>query len=326
MSYTLADFDYKLPTSLIAQTPVEPRDHSRLLVYDRASASITDDYFYNLPSHVRRNTAFIANNSKVEKCRIVIDSIELFILETINPSTVKALVFPGRKFREGKEITLGDIKITTIAVDDESGVRTLQLSPDMNDQVWDTYKQTPFPPYIAHNEAYAKRYQTTYADPLGSKAAPTAGLHFTPELIKTITKDHVWAELTLHVGLGTFAPVKTDDLSAHKMHSEYYEIPKRVADIINRADHITAIGTTSARTLESYAATKHLVDSTDIFITPGYKFKNVGSLVTNFHLPKSTLLMMIAAFMGFDEMKRVYGHAIAEKYRFYSFGDAMLIL
>jgi len=333
MSYTLSDFDYDLPDKLIAQEPAQPRDHARLLVYDRATKKITDDYFYNLLEYLPTETTLVVNNSKVEKCRLLFDEgdKEVFILDAINNDTVRALIRPGKKFREGRTVQLSE-EISASVIDiDEEGIRTLKMDPALDNPAYDKYKYTPFPPYIEQNESLSEEYQTVYARDLGSKAAPTAGLHFTDELWKKISKSGIrQAEVTLHVGLGTFAPVKADRIEDHNMHSEWFEISEQTADQLNKAEHITAVGTTSVRVLETclqrhgeFVSTK---TETDIFITPGYNFKAVDALITNFHLPKSTLLMLVAAYTGFDEMKRIYEHAVSQEYRFYSFGDAMLIL
>ncbi|MDR8392968.1 tRNA preQ1(34) S-adenosylmethionine ribosyltransferase-isomerase QueA [Aliifodinibius sp. S!AR15-10] len=333
MSYSLSDFDYELPEKLIAQEPASPRDHARLLVYDRSSKTITDDHFYNILDYLPAETTLVANNSKVEKCRLLFDggTREIFVLETLNPETVRAMVRPGKKFREGGVVELADQISAEVLSIDEEGIRTLRLSPSLRDPIYETYKYTPFPPYIKQNEELSEEYQTVYARDLGSKAAPTAGLHFTDNLVQKIGDSDIgWAEVTLHVGLGTFAPVKTKDIDEHTMHSEWYEIDDATAQKLNRSSHLTAIGTTSIRVLESNSdRPRHFkpeTKETDIFIRPGYQFNAVDSLITNFHLPKSTLLMLVAAFMGFEEMHRVYQHAIDEQYRFYSFGDAMLIL
>lgn len=324
--YTLKDFDFTLPDALIAQKPASPRDHARLLVYNRKTKHITDDYFYNIQKYLPINTTLVVNNSKVEKCRLRIGAVEIFVLETINPTTIKALVRPGRKFKLG-HVSIDGFNFT---VDDiaEDGIRTMRLDRPLDDDSFDTYRLTPLPPYIAQDESLADEYQTVYADPLGSKAAPTAGLHFTPELLKEIKKSYRFAEVTLHVGMGTFAPVKGDDISEHIMHEESYFINKPTADLLNAAQHITAVGTTTVRVLESAKHPfKEQSGSTGIFITPGYQFKSVDSLITNFHLPKSTLLMLVSGFLGsVDELHHIYNHAIVNEYRFYSFGDAMLLL
>lgn len=333
MSYSLSDFDYHLPEELIAQSPANPRDHARLLVYNRGDQQITDDYFYNLGNYLHPNTTVVVNNSKVEKCRLMFEGgkKELFITSARNNNTIEALVRPGKKFKLGKEIELADgikAQVTHIADD---GLRTLVLSCDLDNPKLEPYKYTPFPPYIAQDESLADEYQTVYAKDLGSKAAPTAGLHFTDELLKKLASQGIKkSEVTLHVGLGTFAPVKTEKIEEHDMHSEWFQLNKDTAKELSRAKHITAVGTTSVRVLESLTSMdrefKPQSGETDIYITPGYTFKAVDSLITNFHLPKSTLLMLVSALMGFDEMHRVYRHAIKEKYRFYSFGDAMLII
>lgn len=333
MTYTLSDFDYLLPDELIAQEPVRPRDHSRLLVYNRSDKSITDDYFYNLGKYLEESTTLVVNNSKVEKCRLLFDggSKEIFVVNTLNDHTVEALVRPGKKFKKGKIIRLTDDLAVKVLKVGKDGIRTLNLNHSLNDPVFDPFRATPFPPYIEQNEALSEEYQTVFARDKGSKAAPTAGLHFTDELIDKL-KDHGfgWQEVTLHVSLGTFAPVKVENLDDHIMHSEWYQIGEETTKGLNKSNHITAVGTTSIRVLESAVNEdgKFTAGSgeTDIFIKPGYRFKAVDSLITNFHLPKSTLLMLVAAMMGFEEMHRVYKHAIKEKYRFYSFGDGMLIL
>lgn len=333
LSYTLRDFDYHLPEELIAQQPVRPRDHSRLLIYDRESGRITDDYFYHIGRYLPPGATLVANNSRVEKCRLLFDggSKEIFVVNALNDKTVEALVRPGKKFRKGKTVAMTkdiDVEVTDVS---EDGIRTLSLGKSLNDPSYDEYRATPFPPYVMQDESLASDYQTVFAQNSGSKAAPTAGLHFTEALIKELKESgYAWEEITLHVGLGTFAPVKTEDLNRHNMHSEWYQIDKTTSEGLSRATHRTAIGTTSVRVLESAAGDtlsfRPCSGTTDIFIRPGYSFKTVDTLITNFHLPKSTLLMLVSAFMGFDEMHRVYEHAIRRKYRFYSFGDAMMIL
>jgi S-adenosylmethionine:tRNA ribosyltransferase-isomerase len=333
LSYTLDDFDYHLPEELIAQKPATPRDHSRLLIYDRETGTISDDYFYNIGKYLPTETSLVVNNSKVEKCRLLFndDKIEIFVTKAVDNCVVEAMVRPGKKFKPGKTVKLADglsAKTLNIA---EDGIRTIELSRSLDDAITEKFKYTPFPPYIERDESLADRYQTIYAKDEGSKAAPTAGLHFTPELINKLEKQGIEKkEVTLHVGLGTFAPVKTEKIEDHIMHSEWYQISDAQARELNRSKSITAVGTTSVRVLESAEKIdgKFVAGSgeTDIFITPGYSFQSVDHLITNFHLPKSTLLMLISAFIGFDETKKIYEHAIEEKYRFYSFGDAMLLL
>ncbi len=331
--YTLSDFDFDLPEEQIAQFPAHPRDTAKLLIYDRKTGEITDDVFKNLDKYLPQNTTLVVNNSKVEKCRLMFDGgkKELFVTNVRNDNTVEALVRPGKKFKKGKTVQLADNISALVTHVAEDGVRTLKLSTHLDAAEMEPFKYTPFPPYIKQNEELADEYQTVYAKDLGSKAAPTAGLHFTQELLDRLKGQGIKkTELTLHVGLGTFAPVKTELLEEHIMHSEWYQINKKTAIQLNEAEHITAVGTTSVRVLESLAGNNTVFSAssgeTDIFITPGYEYKKVDALITNFHLPKSTLLMLVAAFMGFDEMHKVYKHAIASKYRFYSFGDAMLIL
>lgn len=374
-TFSLSDFDYELPESRIAQKPADPRDHSRLLVYNQRDKSITDDIFLHLPKYLPEKSVLVINNSRVERARLVFGKKEVFITRVLDPHTVEAMIRPGRAFRKGRRLTLvpeepdnpavaetpentlatgaagtsaaGPIQAEVLDITDD-GLRILRFNYPVNDPVFEPFKRTPFPPYIRPDETLADRYQTVYARDEGSKAAPTAGLHFTERLFSSLSQKSIETiELTLHVGLGTFAPVKSERIDEHKMHSEWFRITDEAAEQLNRARHITAVGTTSARVLESAAEGRHAVHTpmgtepsdtfrfrrframegeTDIFITPGYRFRAVDALITNFHLPKSTLLMMIAAFTGIDEMHRIYEHAIRQKYRFYSFGDAMLLL
>lgn len=327
----LSDFDFELPKNLIAQTPARPRNHARLLVYNRKTRAITDDYFYNLGQYLLPGSTIVLNNSKVEKSRLLFPGCEVFVLQTINPTTIKALVRPGRKFKLQQTLQLDldgvGLAIKTLRIEAD-GVRWLQLSLPINHRALKKYRHTPFPPYIHARPELSRQYQTVYAQPLGSKAAPTAGLHFTAGQLQQLSKTHPLVRITLHVGLGTFAPIKTGNITQHKLHPETYAVSAQAASELNQAKSITAIGTTSVRVLEAAGPVFAAQDSqTDIFIRPGYDFKATNSLVTNFHLPKSSLLMLVAAFMGStSEMQRVYRHAINKKYRFYSFGDAMLIL
>lgn len=326
---SLSDFDFNLPDELIAQEPAHPRDNARLLVYDRATQHIHDDIFRNLGDWLHPDTTLVMNNSKVEKARLLHGAMEIFIVRQINPTMCEALIRPGKKFRVGKTVDWADgIRIETLSVSDD-GLRTLRFDRPIDDPSWDRFRQTPFPPYIKPNEALADEYQTVYAKPEGSKAAPTAGLHFTIDLLERLALKHTLAEVTLHVGLGTFAPVKADRIEDHTMHSEWTSIDAPTAELLTQAKHTTAVGTTTTRVLESLVLPGRRFEAasgdTAIIITPGYPWKAVDSLITNFHLPKSTLLMLVAALTGVDEMQRIYAHAIAERYRFYSFGDAMLI-
>lgn len=333
MNYSLNDFDYHLPEKLIAQKPTEPRDHSRLLIYVRSTGAIIDDYFYNIGNHLPEKTSLVVNNSKVEKCRLLFNEgkVEVFVTKAVNDRVVEAMVRPGKRFKPGKETELIDgVTARTLQVADD-GIRTIELSHSLDHPKLEPYKYTPFPPYIERDESLADRYQTIFAKDLGSKAAPTAGLHFTPGLLKKLEEQGIEKkEVTLHVGLGTFAPVKTDKIEEHIMHSEWFQISEEQAKSLNHSKSITAVGTTCVRVLESVPQSrgsfKACSGETGIFITPGYTFRSVDHLITNFHLPKSTLLMLISAFAGYDDVRRIYQHAIEQEYRFYSFGDAMLIL
>ena len=333
MNYTLDDFDYNLPDGRIAQKPATPRDHSKLLVYDRETGEIVSDRFYNIGSYLPSNTTLVVNNSKVEKCRLLFDGgkTEIFVTKAINNTTVEAMVRPGKKFRPGKTAELtGTLSAETLSIADD-GIRTIELSLPLDHEEVERFKHTPFPPYIERDESLSDRYQTVYAKDLGSKAAPTAGLHFTPSLLESLEKQGIRKqEVTLHVGLGTFAPVKADKIEEHDMHSEWFQLTSEQAESLNRAEDITAVGTTSVRVLESAREQNKPFEArsgeTDIFITPGYTFKSVDHLITNFHLPKSTLLMLVGAFTGMEQMWKIYDYAIQNDYRFYSFGDAMLIL
>tara|TARA_B100000989_G_scaffold27863_1_gene17947 strand:- start:3589 stop:4614 length:1026 start_codon:yes stop_codon:yes gene_type:complete len=340
MSLGLHDFDFELPERLIAQYPAHPRDHAKLLVYDRVTQSIQDCFFYELDNLLNPDTTLVLNNTRVEKCRLLFEDgkMEVFVLETIDPYCVQALVRPGKKFKVGKTISLAPSLRAQVLSISEGGLRTLRLSHTYDDPIFESFKHTPLPPYIVQNEALSEEYQTIYAKYGGSKAAPTAGLHFTSDLMQRIAKSGVAIEeLTLHVGMGTFAPVKTERIQEHIMHEENYLLTEKVASRLAKSRHITAVGTTSVRVLESVVAINSVnvshafrkfntgSGSTDIFITPGYRYQAVDALITNFHLPKSTLLMLVAAFVGLEEMHRIYAHAIASEYRFYSFGDAMLL-
>jgi len=326
----LSDYQFELPQELIAQAPAQPRDHSRLLVFNRATDEIIDTQFYELPNFLPTSSTIVVNNSRVEKARLQFGNLEIFEVQRINNTTVDALVRPGRKFKLGKSVELGDGVLAEVIRVHDDGLRTLSFNVPLDHPYIEANRHTPFPPYIVADEQLSESYQTVYARDEGSKAAPTAGLHFTDSLIDTIRENgHPFAEVTLHVGLGTFAPVKTDDISNHAMHHEYYAITQDTADVLNAASKRVAVGTTSVRVLESAMVDNQFElcsGSTDIFITPGYQFKAVDALITNFHLPGSTLLMLVSAFAGFEQTKRIYRHAIQQKYRFYSFGDAMLIL
>lgn len=326
----LENLQFELPKELIAQEPASPRDHARLLIYDRATKKIIDDHFYNLINYLPDPTCVVVNNSKVEHCRMLFSEgkREIFVLEKANDRTVRALVRPGKLFNLGKIIELSSAVSCTVTNIDEDGIRTLEFSQALDHPDLEFAMHVPLPPYIAQNDELAAEYQTIYAKDLGSKAAPTAGLHFTPELQDAVKKARDWAEITLHVGLGTFAPLTDEQLKTGHLHSETYEVAPSVGSKIKNAPHVTAVGTTSVRTLETiFGHGQQLVGATEILIQPGYEFKRVNSLITNFHLPSTSLLLLVAAFIGSEEeLLRIYNHAIKEKYRFYSFGDTMLIL
>lgn len=319
--------DFTLPKSLIAQEPASPRDSARMLVYDRATKVITDAVFSDLSKLLAMDTTLVLNNSKVENCRWIFGKTEIFVLEKLDQYTVRALVRPGRKFRVGRVFEFDDwLQVETTNIDDD-GIRTLKLNVQHDDVRLSKYEHIPLPPYIEQNDSLASEYQTVYADPAGSKAAPTAGLHFTDELLVKIKQQNEILEVTLHVGLGTFAALTPEHVKSGRLHSERYEIRDAAVESLRKSRHITTVGTTTTRTLESWSKSGNLTGVTDIFIQPGYEFQSVDSMVTNFHLPGTSLLLMIEAFVGSEaEMQRIYDHAIRQKYRFYSFGDAMLIL
>ncbi len=322
---------FDLPKELIAQTPAQPRDSARLLVYDRATKQIQDAVFCDIAKYLTPHTTLVLNNSKVDKCRLKFGNIEVFVTETINPTTVRALVRPGKKFPRNQVVDLSPGVSATVLEIHDDGQRTLQLSIPIDSSKYDAYRHTPFPPYIASDESLASEYQTVFAKDPGSKAAPTAGLHFTSELLEKVAVEHPIVEITLSVSLGTFATLRDENLATNTLHNEHYRISSKAAEMLNAAKSITAVGTTSVRTLEGYLQHhddfSEVSESTNIFIRPGFNFKAVNSLVTNFHLPGTSLLYLVAAFIGSEaELQRIYAHAIKQKYRFYSFGDAMLIL
>jgi S-adenosylmethionine:tRNA ribosyltransferase-isomerase len=319
--------DFDLPKELIAQEPARPRDAARLLVYDHKTKQITDSVFSALEQFLPAGTTLVLNNSKVENCRWLLDGgkTEVFVLEKLDQHTVRGLVRPGKKFKLGVTIQLADWLSADVTNIDEDGIRTLKLNVQHDDERLHAIEHVPLPPYIAQNDTLAAEYQTIYAKPLGSKAAPTAGLHFTDELLDKIRTTHDVQEVTLHVGLGTFAGLTEENFKSGRLHEEWYEVQELVAESIQKASHVTAVGTTTVRTLESSITSGDLMSSTSIFIQPGYEFKCVNSLITNFHLPKSTLLMLVSAFAGLDAIRCAYRHAINQRYRFFSYGDAMLL-
>ena len=338
-----SNFYYDLPKELIAQTPVEPRDSSRLLVLNKMTGKIEHRHFFNIMDYLHEGDLIVANDSRVLPARLygvkneTGAKVEFLLLRQISGNRWETLCKPGKKAREGTCFSFGDgILRAKIAQIQDDGNRLVDFECDENFfTILDKIGQMPLPPYITQKLTDKERYQTVYSHELGSAAAPTAGLHFTDALMDRIRQKGVnIAYVTLHVGLGTFRPVKVDDITKHKMHSEHYEISKETAALINETKknggRVIAIGTTSCRTLESvatqYGKIKACEGFTDIFIYPGYKFKVLDGLVTNFHLPESTLIMLVAAFAGYDNVMKAYATAVRERYRFFSFGDAMMMI
>jgi S-adenosylmethionine:tRNA ribosyltransferase-isomerase len=338
-----SDFHYDLPEELIAQTPVEPRDHSRMLTYNRADRSIRHLHFYDLPQFLTPGDALVLNETKVIPARLLGEKehtgvpVEILLLRRESKDVWEALVRPGRRLLPGTFCVFGGglLRAEILSTLDNGGRKVRFHYKGVFEELLDQLGQMPLPPYIHEHLADQTRYQTVYAKQDGSAAAPTAGLHFTPELLTRIRDMGVnVVPILLHVGLGTFRPVKAENVEDHVMHVERYEVPPAAAQAINAArasgHRCVCIGTTSVRTMETVADENGLVQSksgeTGIFITPGYQYKAVDTLITNFHLPESTLLMLVSAFMGREEALRAYGVAVQEKYRFFSFGDCMLIL
>ncbi|MBE6543184.1 MAG: tRNA preQ1(34) S-adenosylmethionine ribosyltransferase-isomerase QueA [Ruminococcaceae bacterium] len=339
------DFYYDLPQELIAQTPAEKRDESRLMVLHRESGKTEDRIFKNIIEYLKPGDTLVINDSKVIPARLMgikegsEIACEVVLLRAHETDLWECLVRPGRRLKPGALVSFGSgILKGEILETVESGNRMIRFSYDREKynfySVIDEVGQMPLPPYITHKLEDRSRYQTVYANKEGSAAAPTAGLHFTPELLEKIQSMGVEVvRVMLHVGLGTFRPVKVEDIAEHEMHREYIEVTKSAAETINRrraaGGRTICVGTTSCRTLESAADDdgniKEVYDDTGIFIYPGYKFKAVDALITNFHLPESTLLMLISAFSSREMVMKAYEHAIEEKYRFFSFGDAMFI-
>lgn len=337
-----SDFYYDLPEELIAQTPVEPRDSSRMMVYNRKTKEVLHKHFYDVIDFLNEGDALIVNDSRVLPARIYGTKIptganvEFLLLKQVKDKVWETLVKPGKKARTGDSFTFGDGIMTGTVIDVlEDGNRIVEFKCDSNFyETLDKIGQMPLPPYIHEKLKDKERYQTVYSHELGSAAAPTAGLHFTDELLEKIkAKGIKIGYVTLHVGLGTFRPVKVDDVTTHKMHSEHYEVPEETAKLIEETKkngkRVIAVGTTSCRTLESVAKEHGKVVPcegwTDIFIYPGFEFKVLDGLITNFHLPESTLIMLVSAFAGYDEVMGIYKEAVKEKYRFFSFGDSMFI-
>lgn len=333
------EFDYHLPEELIAQTPAERRDSSRLLILDRAHKTITHGLFSDIVNYIHPGDALVINNTRVIKARLLGrrrtgGRVEVLLLNPVGRDTWECLVRPGNKMPPGEQVFVGDM-VGRIEAKTSYGGRLIKWQYQGRwEDVLERYGEIPLPPYIKTPLKDPERYQTVYAEVPGSAAAPTAGLHFTPSLLETLKSKGVEiVPVTLNVGLGTFRPVKAKYVEEHKMHSEHYEVSEEAAETINRcreSDHrVFAVGTTVVRVLETVGKGGKIVagkGSTDLFIYPGYQFKAVDCLITNFHLPKSTLLMLVSAFAGKQFVMEAYQEAIKHRYRFFSFGDAMLIL
>lgn len=335
-----SDFYYDLPQELIAQTPMEPRDMSRLMVIDKNTGEVKHKIFKDLIDYLRPGDCLILNDTRVIPARIYGVKketgavVEFLLLKQSENNVWECLCKPGKRAKIGTEFVFGDGIVECEVVDiTDDGNRKVQFKCDSKEiyNILDKIGKMPLPPYITEELQNGELYQTVYSKELGSAAAPTAGLHFTEEMLKQIEDKGIKiGYVTLHVGLGTFRPVKVDDVTKHKMHSEHYHISKETADLINdtkkNGGRVIAVGTTSTRTLESVATKNGCIcedeDDTSIFIYPGYEFKCIDGLVTNFHLPESTLIMLISAFAGYDNVMNAYKIAVEEKYRFFSFGDA----
>lgn len=337
-----SDFYYDLPKELIAQSPAECRSASRLLIYDRSAKSIEDKVFSDIIDYLNPGDVLVRNTTRVIPARLygtrpeTGGKMEFLLLRRIDERHWECLVKPGRRAKVGLTFKISDELSATVEELCEDGNRIIRLDYDgIFEEILDRAGEMPLPPYITERLDDKARYQTVYAKENGSAAAPTAGLHFTDELLKRISEKGIdIVDVLLHVGLGTFRPVSVENVEEHHMHSEHYECTEEAAKRINRArangGRIIAVGTTSCRTLESITDDNGIVHpgsgSTDIFITPGYKFKAVDALITNFHLPESTLLMLISAFASREEVMRIYKHAVEERYRFFSFGDASFFI
>lgn len=337
-----SDFYYDLPPELIAQTPLEKRDESRLLCLDKATGEWSHHHFYELPDFLRPGDCLILNNSRVLPARLLGRRLpgggacEVLLLQDKGDKVWECLVRPGKHLREGARVSFGDGELTAeIAEVLPDGNRLVRFDYEgIFLEVLERLGKMPLPPYIKEELQDQERYQTVYSKVNGSAAAPTAGLHFTPELLERIAAKGVGVGyVTLHVGLGTFRPVKEDEIEQHDMHSEYCTIPQETADLINRTKanggRVICVGTTSCRTIESWAGEDGTMTATggwtNIYIYPGYRFKVMDALVTNFHLPESTLIMLVSALAGREHVLAAYEEAVRERYRFFSFGDAMFI-
>ena len=336
------DFDFALPENLIAQTPLEKRDDSKLLILDKNTGEIIHSKFHNIIDELQEGDVLVLNDTKVMPARIFgvkeeTDAcIELLMLKESEKDIWECLTRPAKRVKLDTVVSFGDgrLKARCVGIGEE-GIRFFKLEyTGILYEILDSLGEMPLPPYIHEKLQDKNRYQTVYAKNVGSAAAPTAGLHFTDDLLNKIKLKNIdIVNITLHVGLGTFRPVSVDDVKNHHMHSEFYSMTKESAGILNKAKEknkrIIAVGTTTTRTLETimnlHGSFKECSGWTDIFIYPGYKFKAIDALITNFHLPKSTLVMLVSAFAGYENTMKAYEHAVKEKYRFYSFGDAMFI-
>lgn len=335
------EFNYELPEELIAQTPLKDRSASRLLVLDKETGQMEHKHFTDLLAYLHSGDVLVINNTKVIPARLIGEKeetkavIELLLLKDLGENLWECLSRPFKRLHIGTKIIFGDSLIAEVVEKlDEGLIRVKMIYEGIFLEILDRLGQMPLPPYIHEKLEDKNRYQTVYAKELGSAAAPTAGLHFTPELLEEIQKKGIEiVNITLHVGLGTFRPVEVSDVTKHHMHSEAYEVSEEAATRLNRAKdeqrRIIAVGTTTTRTLETvmkkYGTFKACSGTTDIFIYPGFSFQAIDCLITNFHLPKSTLIMLVSAFAGKDKIMRAYSEAVKEKYRFFSFGDAMFI-
>lgn len=335
------DFYYDLPQELIAQTPLEPRDSSKMLVYDAINDSVEHQHFYDILDYLKSGDVLVVNNTRVIPARLYGRKptgavVEVLLLRRINYTDWEVILKPGKRLQVGAEIIFSPQLSATVIERLEDGGRIIRFAFEgVFEDILNNLGSVPLPPYIREKLSNTERYQTVYSKIEGSAAAPTAGLHFTPELIEKIKqKGVIFAEVLLHVGLSTFRPVKVEDVTTHKMHTEYYEVSQETADAINLARRegrrVIAVGTTTVRVLESVADDdgylKEARGDTDIFIYPGYRYKAIDCLITNFHLPESTLIMLVSAFVGFDKTMSLYKTAVENKYRFFSFGDSMFLV
>ncbi len=336
------DFDFELPEELIAQTPIEHRDESRMLVLDKQTGNIEHKHFSDIIDYLEEGDTLVLNDTKVMPARLYgvkedTDAhVEVLMLKDLGDNNWECLTKPAKRIKEGTIISFGEglLKAECTEIKEE-GIRVFKLIYDgILYEILDKLGEMPLPPYIHEKLEDKDRYQTVYAKVIGSAAAPTAGLHFTKELLKKIEEKGINVEyITLHVGLGTFRPVNVEDVTKHKMHSEFYQMSKETAEVLNKAKQdgrrIISVGTTSTRTLETimnlYGEFRECSGWTDIFIYPGYEFKAINALITNFHLPKSTLVMLVSALASKEYIMKAYNEAIKEKYRFFSFGDSMFI-